>query len=185
MLAFNPGEPRFQNGTRPSQGREKDFLWGRCFLQLSVNSTSAESPTLAEAIREGVCAVRDQLLSEQSCISSWGKGALHRLSFALAMAGVFSRQAGLRQCDAPSSLPKSLQHPSVSSRHLTLARLKKLSTKTSHRTRKEVWDQHHVSHYPWLPPQVQHYAKWVVQATDDLAQHKEQSKKHRLTPNPI
>lgn len=50
MLAFNPGEPRFQNGTRLSEGREKDFLWGRIFLQLSVSSTaSAESPTSVEA----------------------------------------------------------------------------------------------------------------------------------------
>lgn len=40
MPAFNPWEPQFQNSTRPSQGREKDFL------QLSVSSIfSAESPT--------------------------------------------------------------------------------------------------------------------------------------------
>lgn len=158
MLAFNPGEPQFQNGTRPSQGREKDFLWGRCFLQLSVSSTSsAEGPTISGGVREGAWAIRDQLLPEQSCISCWGKRALHGLSFALAVAEVFSRQAGFRGCDAPET-------PQCWEGELGLAPCLPLPLTA-------IWSLH----------------RWdqLVQVTDDLAQHKEQSNKHRPTPNSI
>lgn len=158
MLAFNPGEPQFQNGTRPSEGREKDFLWGRIFLQLSVSSTaSAESLTPVEASGRVPGQLGTSCSLSKAASQAEEQGALNQLSFALVMAGVFSRQAGLRWCDAPSPLPRSLQHPSLSSRHRTLARLEQLSTETPHSAGKESWDQHHVSHYPWLPPEVQCY----------------------------
>lgn len=176
MLAFNPGEPRFQNGTRPSQGSKKDFLWGRCFLQFSEQHFCWEFD-VSGGVREGAWAIRDQLLSEQSCISSWGKGALHRLSFALAVAGVFRRQAGLRWCECSFISPQEPSAPQCLFQTPHTSKIRKAQRWDT----SQCWEGELGPRLP-LPlaatwSSTLHRWGQLVQVTDHLAQHKEHTNK--------
>lgn len=157
MLAFNPGEPQFQNGTRPSQGREKDFLWGRCFLQLPVSSvSSAESPTSVEVSGR----MPGQLGTSCSLSKAASQSEVNEHCTGWALPWQWLGSSADRQ-GSDGVRPLHLSPRAFSSLCLFqtthIGKIRKLQHGDTSVLGRRAGNQHHVSHYPWLPPEVKHY----------------------------